>query len=153
MIDEVEATFRAVVDPYARADFFFAFGPDGVEVEESYITFPTLPGGLLMKAGKRHALFVICAARRVDSTAIRRQLGVSKLRFVSADELHELTGLVPGEVPPFGEPILPFPLYADESVFENDRIAFNAGTLTDSIIMSVLDWETVANPHRIRFSK
>jgi hypothetical protein len=57
VMDEVEATFRAVVDPYARADFFFAFGPEGVEVEESYITFPTLPGGLLMKAGKLRASF------------------------------------------------------------------------------------------------
>ncbi len=56
-MDEVEATLRAVVDPFARADFFFAFGPEGVEVEESYITFPTLPGGLLMKAGKLRASF------------------------------------------------------------------------------------------------
>ena len=58
-----------------------------------------------------------------------------------------------GSVPPFGEPTLPFPLYADESVFENDRIAFNAGTLTDSIIMSVTDWERIAQPGRLQFSK
>jgi Ala-tRNA(Pro) deacylase len=107
---------------------------------------------LLMKAGTHHALFVISAVRKVDSTAIRRELGVGKLRFASADELHAMTGLVPGNVPPFGEPILPFPLHADESVFENDRIAFNAGTLTDSIIMSVADWERIVRPRRLRFS-
>jgi len=116
---------------------------------------PVAIGGkaLLMKVGGEHALFVISAARKVDSAALRRQLGVSKLRFASAEELHELAGLAPGSVPPFGEPILPFLLYADESVFENDRIAFNAGTLTDSIILSVTDWERIARPRRLRFSR
>mgnify|MGYP003694557429 CR=1 FL=1 len=35
---------QAVVDPYARADFFISFAEEGVEVEEGFITFPTLPG-------------------------------------------------------------------------------------------------------------
>ena len=51
-MNEAEASFQAVVDPYARADFFFAFSPEGVEVEEGFITLPTLPGGLLAKVGK-----------------------------------------------------------------------------------------------------
>ncbi len=53
---ESEATFQAIVDPYARADFFVAFGEEGVEVEEGFLTFPTLPGGLLAKVGRmKHA--------------------------------------------------------------------------------------------------
>lgn len=107
---------------------------------------------LLMKVDKSFALFVISAARKIDSAAIRRALGARRLRFANVDELRERTGLVSGDVPPFGEPILPFPLYADESVFENDRIAFNAGSLTDSIVMSVADWAEVARPERLRFS-
>jgi hypothetical protein len=51
-MSEAEASFQAVVDPYARADFFLAFSPEGVEIEEGFITFPTLPGGLLAKVGK-----------------------------------------------------------------------------------------------------
>ncbi len=54
---EAEASFQAIVDPYARADFFIAFGEEGVELEEGYITFPTLPGGILMKVGKLRAAF------------------------------------------------------------------------------------------------
>ena len=54
---ESEASFQAVVDPYARADFFLTFGPDEVGVEEGFITFPTLPGGLLMKVGKMRDAF------------------------------------------------------------------------------------------------
>jgi hypothetical protein len=54
---ESEASFQAVVDPYARADFFISFGESGVEVEEGYVTFPALPGGLLVRAGKMRAAF------------------------------------------------------------------------------------------------
>ena len=54
---EAEASFQAIVDPYARADFFLAFGEEGVDLEEGFVTFPTLPGGLLVKAGKMRAAF------------------------------------------------------------------------------------------------
>jgi hypothetical protein len=54
---ESEASFQAIVDPYARADFFIAFGEEGVDLEEGYITFTTLPGGLLTKVGKTRAPF------------------------------------------------------------------------------------------------
>src|SRR6185436_4327065 len=44
-------------DPYARADFFISFGQEGVELEEGFLTFPAVPGGLLVKAGKMRAAF------------------------------------------------------------------------------------------------
>jgi hypothetical protein len=56
-LDEAELSLQAVVDPYARADFFLAASPEGLEVEEGFLTFPTLPGGLLMKVGKMKAQF------------------------------------------------------------------------------------------------
>ena len=54
---ESEAAFQAIVDPYARADFFFSFGEQGVTLEEGYLTFPAVPGGLLVRAGKMRAAF------------------------------------------------------------------------------------------------
>ena len=54
---EVEAAFQAVVDPYARADFFLSAGPEGLEVEEGFITFTTLPANFLLKVGKMRAQF------------------------------------------------------------------------------------------------
>jgi hypothetical protein len=56
-LHEAEASFQAIVDPYARADFFLTFGPDEVGVEEGFITFPTVPGGLLLKVGKMRDAF------------------------------------------------------------------------------------------------
>jgi hypothetical protein len=56
-LHESEASFQAVVDPYARADFFVSFGEEGVEVEEGYLTLTSLPGGLLTKVGKMRSAF------------------------------------------------------------------------------------------------
>lgn len=54
---EAELGLQAIVDPYARADFFVSFGSDEIDVEEGYLTFLNLPGELLVKAGKLKGVF------------------------------------------------------------------------------------------------
>jgi Ala-tRNA(Pro) deacylase len=109
---------------------------------------------LLLKGDDRFGLFVLPADRQLDSAAIRQQFGWKKLRFATPEELLEQTGLVPGSVPPFGEPILPFELNLDEQIPQHERIAFNAGSLTDSMILAVPDYLRVAQPaHIFRFAK
>jgi len=56
-MSEAEASFQAFVDPYARGDFFLTFGPEEVGIEEAFVTFPTVPGGLLVKVGKMRDAF------------------------------------------------------------------------------------------------
>lgn len=57
-LNETEVSLQAVVDPYARADFFVSFGRDaetgkyGVSVEEGYLTTLSLPAKLQLKVGK-----------------------------------------------------------------------------------------------------
>src|ERR1700686_4182081 len=56
-LHESEIGMQAIIDPYARADAFFSFGETGVNVEEGYVTFTSLPAGLLLKVGKMRADF------------------------------------------------------------------------------------------------
>jgi hypothetical protein len=56
-LTEAELSLQAVVDPYARADFFLSATPEGLEVEEGYATFTSLPKQLLLKVGKMRAQF------------------------------------------------------------------------------------------------
>jgi Ala-tRNA(Pro) deacylase len=107
---------------------------------------------LLIKVDADFRLFVLSADRKLDSAAIRNHFQAKKTRFASPEELLQMTGLVPGSVPPFGAPILPVPLYADPSVFENERIAFNAGSLTDSVIMGIDDYRRLARPEVFSFA-
>jgi prolyl-tRNA editing enzyme YbaK/EbsC (Cys-tRNA(Pro) deacylase) len=109
---------------------------------------------IVAKVDSDFRLFVLSAARRLESRAIRHHLGAARFRFANANELMELTGLVPGCVPPFGRPILPLDLYVCTSILENDRIAFNAGSLTDSIVMDRERYIEIARPVDVfRFSK
>jgi hypothetical protein len=54
---ESEVAFQAILDPYARADFFISFSEHGVDLEEGFLTFPALPGGFQLRVGKMRAAF------------------------------------------------------------------------------------------------
>jgi hypothetical protein len=57
-INEAELSLQSVVDPYARADFFFTLGKDPTtgkfteDMEEGYLTTLSLPAHLQLKVGK-----------------------------------------------------------------------------------------------------
>ncbi len=54
---ESEIGLQAIIDPYARGDFFISFGEEGVNLEEGYITFTALPAGFVAKVGKMRSVF------------------------------------------------------------------------------------------------
>src|ERR1043165_8180183 len=57
-LHEAEFSFQSVVDPYARADFFYSVGENvktgefSGEVEEGYLTTLSLPAHLQLKVGR-----------------------------------------------------------------------------------------------------
>ena len=89
----------------------------------------------------------------MDSNRVRRHFGEKKARFATRDELLERTGLVPGCVPPFGPPVLDLPNTLDEAFLANERIAFNAGSLTRSVVMALDDYLALAKPDVFPYSK
>lgn len=107
---------------------------------------------LVVKVGSDFRLFVLSAACKFDANAVKSRFGVKKVRFADRDELMQLTGLVPGSVPPFGPPILSLPLYVDPTVTGNDVIAFNAGSLTDSLILATADYLRIAGAEIFSFA-
>jgi hypothetical protein len=58
VMKETEFSFQSVVDPYAKADFFYSVGEDvntgqfSGEIEEGYLTTLSLPAHLQLKAGR-----------------------------------------------------------------------------------------------------
>lgn len=55
---EAEIAVQSVIDPYTRADIFLAVeGEGGIELEEGYLSWYSLPGGLGLKAGKFKGAF------------------------------------------------------------------------------------------------
>src|SRR5690349_5383012 len=54
---ESEIGLQAIIDPYARGDFFLSFGEQGVNLSDVYVRFTSLPAGFVARAGKMRAAF------------------------------------------------------------------------------------------------
>ena len=107
---------------------------------------------ILMKIGDQFRLLVLPAIFKIDSSCIRKFFGTKYMRFATGEELANQTGVVPGCVPPFGEPIFPIELYVDSSFREREKIAFNPGKLTVSHILSFGDYQSIAKPTFFEFA-
>ncbi len=51
-LQEFELDLQSALDPFSRTRWTIAFGEEGVEVEEGYVLYNSLPGGLELTAGK-----------------------------------------------------------------------------------------------------
>ncbi len=93
---------------------------------------------IVVKANDRYYHLIISAAVRVDNSKLRKILGTRRVRFATADELFELTGCLPGAVPPFGN-IFGLPVIMDSALLSEDIVYFNCGSHTISLRMSGSD--------------
>ncbi len=75
-LEEAEIGLQAVIDPYARADIFLAFGDEGAEIEEGYVTFTALPWICWVKVGRMKG----ASARSTRCTRIRCRGPTSRCR-------------------------------------------------------------------------
>jgi Ala-tRNA(Pro) deacylase len=144
---DVTTRLRAWLDSEGITYRYLEHGPTRTSEESAAARREPLEIGakaLLLKADASFVLVVLSAARKLDSKALAKHLGVKKSRFASADELMAVTGLIPGSVPPFGSPIFDLPLHIDRSITTNEKTAFNAGSLTASIVMQTADYLRLA---------
>jgi prolyl-tRNA editing enzyme YbaK/EbsC (Cys-tRNA(Pro) deacylase) len=157
MADEVLERIREALSREGVTFREIGHAPTHTSEESARVRGESLAVGakaLLLKTDNMFRLFVLPADRQLDTKKIKQELKVKSTRFATSEELLELTGLVPGSVPPFGTPILPFELYGDTAIGTvEDKVAFNAGSLTLSIVMKASDWKIVARPAQFPFAK
>lgn len=107
---------------------------------------------IIVKISNEFCIFVLSASKKIDFDVIKAKFRIKKVRFATPKELLNLTGLVPGSVPPFGFPILPLKLYVDSSILTRERLFFNIGSLTDSISITTPDYLKMMSPEIFSFS-
>lgn len=107
---------------------------------------------LVCKGDDAVVMFVVPADRKLDSKAIRQSRGWRKLRFVTREEVVEITGLEPGSIPPFGS-LFGLRTFCDERLAENERINFNAGDHSISVSMRYADYVRVESPELGKFAE
>src|SRR6478609_3626015 len=157
MPDQVLETIRQALSKAGVEFKEIVHAPTHTSEESARVRGESLTVGakaLLLKTDNVFRLFVLPADRQLDTKKIKQELKVKSTRFATSEELLGLTGLVPGSVPPFGNPVLPFELYGDTAIGgTEDKVAFNAGSLTLSIVMKASDWKAVAKPVQFSFAK
>lgn len=107
---------------------------------------------LVYRADGRPVLLVLPADRRIDSRAFKTVFGVKNLQMVSPEELHDLTGLEVGAVPPFGN-LMGLDTYVDERLLGLQLISFNAGSRTTSVVMPPGEYLRLAQPTVGRYAR
>jgi len=94
----------------------------------------------------RYALAVVPGDRKINMKAVAQLLGGRKGRFAAPQIAEQLTGCVIGAIPPvsFDRELR---LIADAGLLaREEEIAFNAGRLDRSIVISSEDYRRIASP-------
>jgi Ala-tRNA(Pro) deacylase len=90
-------------------------------------------------------MLVMPADQKFDSSKVKQILHAKDIRFASEDVVEEITGGVkPGGVPPFGN-LFGLEVVSDKTLYDNEKIVFNAGRTT-SIAMYSADYKQLVQP-------
>ena len=107
---------------------------------------------VMVKLDGELAMAVLPAARRVDFARLGRAAGATKAELASEEEFRGLfPGCELGAMPPFGN-LYELKVVADESLAEDEEIAFNAGSHTELIRLGWKDYERLVQPLRAAFA-
>lgn len=101
---------------------------------------------VMVKLDGKMTMVVLPANHKVDFALLEQDLGVKNAELASEDEFR---GLFPecevGAMPPFGN-LYDMEVYIEESLTDNSRIAFNAGSHTEVIRVPYEDFERLVKP-------
>lgn len=98
---------------------------------------------IVVKANNQYYHLIISAAARLDNKKLRKILGARRVRFATSEELLELTGCLPGAVPPFGN-LFGLPVIIDDALVSEETVYFNCGSHTISLRMARSDLAAAA---------
>ncbi len=107
---------------------------------------------VMVKSGEQHVMAVLSADHQIDLEKAAKAMGTA----VSLDSEMEFKSLFPdcalGAMPPFGN-LYDVSTYVDKSLAQEDHIVFAAGTNTDAIKLSYLDYEKIVKPQVADFGR
>ncbi len=95
---------------------------------------------------KRFLMLVMPADQKFSNDKVKALLGAKDIRFATEEEVAEITkGVKPGAVPPFGN-LFGLEVISDKTLYNNDKIVFNAGERTFSVAMKSEDYRQIVVP-------
>ena len=101
---------------------------------------------VVVKADGKFYLLAIPASRRVNLEKVKRAVGAKDAHLEDESTFGDLfPGCALGAMPPLGR-LFNMDLLADEGIRQDREIAFNAGTHTEVLKMSRVDFDHLESP-------
>ena len=107
---------------------------------------------VLVECDGQMVLCALPACDRIDLEALRENLDAEQVRLADEEMLKQIfRGCEVGAEPPIGA-LFGLPTIADESLLDQDRVMFKAGTHESAVTMSMDDYRRLAQPGIGRFA-
>lgn len=120
--------------------------------ESAHIPGDQLAKTVMVKLDERLAMAVLRGTDKVDIDLLRNAAGANKAEFATEAQFQgAFPAVEPGAMPPFGN-LYDMPVYVDEGLAKDERIAFNAGTHSELIQLDYADFERLVEPSVSNFS-
>jgi len=101
---------------------------------------------VLVRGGGKLLMVVMPAPAKLDLKAFAKEIGIEKVELASEEDFRDrFPDCDTGAMPPFGN-LYGLPVYADESLKEDEKIVFNAGTHEEAIRVAFGDFERLVQP-------
>jgi Ala-tRNA(Pro) deacylase len=95
---------------------------------------------------------VLPANFKLDLVLLKKVSGAKKVKLAQEKEFQDrFPGCALGAMPPFGN-LYDMAVYADESLAEDEKISFNAGSHTELIQLAYRDFITLVKPKIVRIT-
>ncbi len=118
----------------------------------AHISGKELAKTVMVKIDGKMTMTVLPASYKVDFGLLQEAVGASKAELASEQEFQDMfPGCEIGAMPPFGN-LYGMEVFVDESLCEDEEIAFNAGSHTELIRLSYKDFEKLVQPKVVKFS-
>ena len=136
---------------YAVFSHSKAFTAQGIAAL-AHISGKELAKTVILKLDGTLAMAVLPASYQVDLAAIRQATGVRTAELATESEFAQhFPDCETGAMPPFGN-LYGIPVYVDETLTQDDEIAFNAGSHYELIRLGYRDFERLVRPMVMDFS-
>jgi Ala-tRNA(Pro) deacylase len=118
----------------------------------AHIAGKELAKTVMVKVNDKMAMAVLPASYKVGFDLLKKAAGANKVDLANEGEFRDMfPESEVGAMPPFGN-LYGMEVFVDESLSQDDEIAFNAGSHTELIKLGYRDFERLVKPKVAKFS-
>jgi len=117
----------------------------------AHIAGKELAKTVMVKIDGKMAMAVLPASYKVSFDLLKRAAGASKVELANEQEFRDMfPESEVGAMPPFGN-LYGTEVFVDESLSQDEEIAFNSGSHTELIKLAYRDFERLVKPKVVKF--